>query len=162
MSKGQFFATLQLHACPDHLVEQASGKLLEYDIKPIWFQQPLIVNTSRAEWTSKMTVTKATDLVSDLSSLGFLHLELTQTIGELGLLYMSLPGLGIYRGEMNSAGSLVLSEDQINELVFKSAGNQREFMRLLRLALGQSWDDVLEPLRAVKYSDNVLLLNRAG
>ena len=75
---------------------------------------------------------------------------------------MALPGLGIYRGEMNSAGSLVLSEEQINELVFKSAGNQREFMRLLRLALGQSWDDVLESLRAVKYGDNVLLLNRAG
>lgn len=104
----------------------------------------------------------ADDLVSELNALANIHFELTQTVGAIGILFMSVPGLGIYRGELNSAGALMLSEDQINSLVTNSAGNQREFMRLLRLALGQSWDDILEPMRAIKYGDNVLLLNRAG
>jgi hypothetical protein len=75
---------------------------------------------------------------------------------------MAVPGLGIYRGELNDAGSIMLSEDRINLMVASSAGNQREFMRLLRMSLGQSWDDIIEPFRGAKYSDNVVLLNRAG
>jgi len=124
--------------------------------------QPLIQNSSRAELVLKLSQSRAEDLVSELSALGGIHFELTQTLGEMGILFMAVPGLGIYRGEMNSAGSLVLSEDQILQHVGSSAGNQREFMRLIRLALGQSWDDVLEPFRAIKYGENVLLLNRAG
>jgi len=162
MSRGQFVTTLTLHACPSHALAKTNAVLLPFGIKPDWIQQPLIQNSSRAEYSIKLAQRVADDLVSELNALGSIHFELTQTVGEMGVLFMSLPGLGIYRGELNSAGALVLSEDQINHLVTQSAGNQREFMRLLRLALGQSWDDVLEPMRAIKYGDNVVLLNRAG
>lgn len=162
MSKGQFATTLVLHACPDAILDKANDVLLRYSIQPVWAKQSLVVLSSKADCTLKLTQAKASDLVSELNSFGLMHFELTQNLGEYGVLYMSLPGLGIYRCEINSAGSLVLSEDQINQLVITSSGNQREFMRLLRIALGQSWDDILEPMRASKYCDNVLLLNRAG
>jgi hypothetical protein len=162
MSKGLFATTLALHACPDVAVDKTNELLLRYAIVPSWHSQTLLERCSRAEVTLKLAQAKALDLVSELNALGIIHFELTQTFGDHGLLYMSLPGLGIYRGEINSAGSLVLSEDQINQLLVSSAGNHREFMRLLRIALGQSWDDILEPMRATKYGDNVLLLNRAG
>lgn len=162
MSKGRFVTTLALHACPDDALAKTNEVLLQFGIKPAWGRQPLIQNSSRAECSIKLSQTLATDLVSELNTLGTNHFELTQIVGQMGVLFMSLPGLGIYRGDLNSAGTLVLSEDQINLLVSNSAGNQREFMRLLRLALGQSWDDILEPMRAIKYGDNVLLLNRAG
>jgi hypothetical protein len=162
MSKGQFVTTLAIHSCLDDALAKTNEVLLQFGIKPAWAQQPLIQNSFRAECSIKLDQALASELVSKLNTLGAIHFELTQTVGERGDLFMSLPGLGIYRGELNSAGSLVLSEDQINLLVSNSAGNQRDFMRLLRLALGQSWDDILEPMRAIKYGDNVLLLNRAG
>jgi hypothetical protein len=87
---------------------------------------------------------------------------MNQNQGKVGFLFMGVPGLGIYRGELNEAGSIMLSEDRINMMVSSSAGNHREFMRLLRVSLGQSWDDIIEPFRGAKYSDNVVLLNRAG
>jgi hypothetical protein len=87
---------------------------------------------------------------------------MNQRQGKFGLLFMGVPGLGIFRGELNEAGSILLSEDRINQMVDLSSGNQREFMRLLRLSLGQSWDDIMEPFRGAKYSNNVVLLNRAG
>jgi hypothetical protein len=56
----------------------------------------------------------------------------------------------------------MLSEDRINQMVDNAAGNHREFMRLLRVSLGQSWDDIMEPFRGAKFSKNVVLLTKAG
>jgi len=162
MSKGQFVTTLHIHACPDSLIVEIDNVLLPYGLRPVWNSQVLATQSSRTEVNLKLSQAKAEDLVAELNTLGAIHFELTQSFGVYGCLFMSVPGLGIYRGEMNSAGSLVLTEDQINSLVASSVGNHREFMRLLRIALGQSWDDILEPMRATKYGDNVLLLNRAG
>jgi hypothetical protein len=162
MSKGQFVTTLHIHACPDSQVVEIDNVLLQYGIRPVWHSQVLATQSSRTEVNLKLSQARAEDLVAELTALGAIHFELTQSFGVYGCLFMSVPGLGIYRGEMNSAGSLVLTEDQINSLVASSVGNHREFMRLLRLSLGQSWDDILEPMRATKYGDNLLLLNRAG
>jgi hypothetical protein len=162
MSRGQFAATLHIHACPDSLIVEIDNVLLPYGLRPVWNPQVLVTQSSRAEVNLKLSQVKAEDLVAELNAFGSIYFELTQSFGIYGCLFMSVPGLGIYRGEMNSAGSLVLTEDQINSLVASSVGNHREFMRLLRLSLGQSWDDILEPMRATKYGDNVLLLNRAG
>jgi hypothetical protein len=75
---------------------------------------------------------------------------------------MGVPGLGVFRGELNESGSIMLSEDRINQMVDNAAGNHREFMRLLRVSLGQSWDDIMEPFRGAKFSNNVVLLTKAG
>ena len=74
---------------------------------------------------------------------------------------MLVPGFGIYRAETNLAGEILLSEDRIWAIVQESSGNQRELQRLMRLALGQNWDDLLEPFRAQRLGSNVVLLNKA-
>jgi hypothetical protein len=102
------------------------------------------------------------EIASKIAQAVSLHFELVQHTKHSGVIYMFVPGLGIYRGELNASGSLVVTDVKLQTLLDQSAGNHREFTRLLRLCLGQSWDDILEPFRAAKYSDNVLLLNRAG
>lgn len=162
MRKGQFATTLALHACPTALLVQIEEVFQEFDIVISWYKQELLAHHYAADLTLRISEDQLVDLASRLSALGPIYFELNQRHGKVGVLFMAVPGLGIYRGELNDSGSIMISEERINLMVASSAGNQREFMRLLRLSLGQSWDDIMEPFRGAKYSDNVVLLNRAG
>ena len=162
MRKGQFGTTLSLHACPKALLSQIEAVFQELDVLIKWQKQDLLADHYSADIALKMTEEQSAELASRLYALGPIYFEMNQNQGKVGILFMGVPGLGIYRGELNDAGSIMLSEDRINMMVSSSAGNHREFMRLLRVSLGQSWDDIIEPFRGAKYSDNVVLLNRAG
>jgi len=162
MRKGRFGTTLALHACPKDLQSQVEAIFLELDVLIPWHKQELLAEHYSADLNIKMTEQQSVELASRLYALGPIYFEVNHNQGKVGLLFMGVPGLGIYRGELNEAGSIMLSEDRIQMMVSSSAGNHREFMRLLRVSLGQSWDDIIEPFRGAKYSDNVVLLNRAG
>jgi len=162
MRKGQFSTTLMIHACPENLVDQVNQVLLSFELSVTWLQQELMLGNKQAELAIKISEEQVEELASALYAVGEIYFEINQRQGKFGLLFMGVPGLGVYRGELNEAGSILLSEDRINQMISQGAGNQREFMRLLRVALGQSWDDIIEPFRAARYSDNVVLLNRAG
>jgi hypothetical protein len=162
MRKGQFVTTLAIHACPAELTAQIEQKLEPFQTSISWSVQDLISEHNSAEINIKVSEEQLEDLASELYGLGAVYFEANQRQGKHGLLFMGVPGLGIFRGELNEAGSIMLSEDRITHMVSISAGNQREFMRLLRVSLGQSWDDIIEPFRAARFSDNVVLLNRAG
>lgn len=162
MRKGQFATTLAIHACPENLVEQVNLVLGTFELSATWLEQELVLGTKQAELGVKLTEEQVEELASALYAVEAIYFEINQRQGKYGLLFMGVPGLGVYRGELNEAGSILLSEDRINQMISQGAGNQREFMRLMRVALGQSWDDIIEPFRAARYSDNVVLLNRAG
>lgn len=162
MRKGQSVTTLALHACPKALLGQIEKIFQEFDIVISWHNQELLADHYAADLTLKITEDQLVELASRVCGLGSIYFEMNQRQGKVGVLLMAVPGLGVYRGELNDSGSIMLSEDRINKMVSSSAGNQREFMRLLRMSLGQSWDDIMEPFRGAKYSDNVVLLNRAG
>jgi hypothetical protein len=151
-----------IHACPENLVDQVNQVLLSFELSVTWLQQELMLGNKQAELAIKISEEQVEELASALYAVGEIYFEINQRQGKFGLLFMGVPGLGVYRGELNEAGSILLSEDRINQMISQGAGNQREFMRLLRVALGQSWDDIIEPFRAARYSDNVVLLNRAG
>lgn len=162
MRKGQFATTLAIHACPENLVWQVEQLFQTFGPSPLWIRQELVHGSQRCELALKISEEQVEELASALYAIGTVYFEVNQRQGMFGLLFMGVPGLGVYRGELNEAGSILLSEDRINQMIAQGAGNQREFMRLLRVALGQSWDDIIEPFRGARYSDNVVLLNRAG
>ena len=162
MSKGHFDTTLVIHSCPAAAIDSTNSKLNELGMSVIWSPQSLIVGAFSAETRFKSSTKELDEMAAGLWQLGMLHFEIIQHTKYSGVTYMFVPGLGLFRGELNQAGTLTLSEDRLQSLLDQSAGNHREFTRLLRLALGQSWHDILEPFRAVKYTDNVVLLNRAG
>jgi hypothetical protein len=162
MPKGQFVTTVALHACPTALKVDVETIVIELGFSLSWAKQDLVAEHYSAEVTLRISEEQAIELASSIYVLGAVYFEMNQRQGKFGVLFMGVPGLGVFRGELNEAGSILLSEDRINQMVDLSSGNQREFMRLLRLSLGQSWDDIMEPFRGAKYSNNVVLLNRAG
>jgi len=161
MSRG-LLTTLVIYSCPLASQAEAESKIKELGLELNWGNQSLVLGTSFAEGSFRCSLVDLDEIASKLSQAGNLHFEIIQHTKHSGVIYMFVPGLGLYRGELNASGSLVVAEDKLQQLLDQAAGNHREFTRLLRLCLGQSWDDILEPFRAAKHSDNVLLLNRAG
>ena len=155
MARGQIPSRLVIHACP-------ASEISRIQIISNWANQNLLLGFQTGSTDMKLSTQEAENLVSELSQLPNCTFELIQSGKDSGVLFMHQPGLGIFRGELNAAGSIVLSEDRLQIMLEQSSGNHREFTRLLRIALGQSWDDLLEPFRAQEYSENVVLLNRAG
>jgi len=155
MARGQIPSRLVIHACP-------ASEISRIQIISNWTNQNLLLGFQTGSTDLKLSTQEAENLVSELSLIPNCTFELIQSGKDSGVLFMHQPGLGIFRGELNAAGSIVLSEDRLQIMLEQSSGNHREFTRLLRLALGQSWDDLLEPFRAQEYSENVVLLNRAG
>lgn len=155
MARGQIPSRLVIHACP-------ASEISRIQIISNWTNQNLLLGFQTGEADLKLSTHVAENLVSELSQIPSCTFELIQSGKDSGVLFMHQPGLGIFRGELNAAGSIVLSEDRLQIMLEQASGNHREFTRLLRLALGQSWDDLLEPFRAQEYSENVVLLNRAG
>ena len=155
MAKDHIPSRLVIHACPAAEISRIR-EITE------WSSQGLLLGFQTGSVSIRLTATESEDLVSRLAQIPNCTFELIQSRKDSGVLFMHQPGLGIFRGELNAAGSIVLSEDRIQQMLTESAGNHREFTRLLRLALGQPWDDLFEPFRAVSHSENVVLLNRAG
>lgn len=162
MRRGRFVLTLAIHACPRALVAKIDALLASLTVTANWLEQDLIPDNFSAEYSFKLTEDEAAELASKIYALGPIYFEMNQRLGRTGVLFMGVQGLGVYRGELNECGSIMLSEDRINQMVDTSAGNHREFMRLLRVSLGQSWDDIIEPFRGAKFSNNVVLLTKAG
>ncbi len=158
MRQTKVSTTLVIHACPESSIARVDDLL---GTSLTWSEQSLLKGTFTTQTSSSLTWLQAEELISNLHGLYGLYLDLIQTGQERGVLFMIVPGFGIYRAETNLAGEILLSEDRIWAIVQESSGNQRELQRLFRLALGQNWDDLLEPFRAQRIDSNVVLLNKA-
>ena len=76
--------------------------------------------------------------------------------------WMHTPDLGIFFAQTDTAGNTVIPEDRIR-YAMESAGNDAfELHRELRLALGQAWDDELEPFRHASDYSPVIWLHQVG
>lgn len=158
MSRGLISTTVVIFACPE-AEKEAVASLLEQPIT--WQKQPLVENSLKTQIHRKMSQGDALDLAAELNRIGSIYAEITAFGRDSGTVFLLAPGLGIYRAETNSVGEIMLGEERIRNIVDAAAGNFKELQRLLRIALGQTWDDLLEPFRAANYSDNVILLNKA-
>lgn len=155
MAKGQIPSRLVIHAC-------SAAETYRISSIDSWINQPLLLGFQAGSVNLRLTALEAEELASELALVSNITFELIQAGRDSGVLFMHLPGQGIFRGELNAVGSLTLSEERLQLMLEQATGNHREFTRLLRLALGQSWDDLLEPFRAIRHSENVVLLHRAG
>lgn len=160
MSRNQVATTLVVHACPSGAIQVVEDLLAGIEI--IWLAQPLIVGSVKAELSLKMSSLELEDLVSQMRRVGGIYLDCMQQGKESGIWFMLADGLGVFRAETNAAGEIMLSEERIRGALDSSAGNHRELSRLLRIQLGQAWDDVLEPFRAARYQANLALIHQAG
>ena len=88
-------------------------------------------------------------LASAFMNLKQLRFEITQTSGELGEGYRwsFTPTLGMYSSITDSAGNILISENQIRTAMEFSGSNLLTLNRELRKLLGQAFDDELEESR---------------
>lgn len=158
---------LYVHSAPRALcqhVEWGIGRALGEPVNLQWTSQPVIRGSVRATYTWRGTAGTAAAIASQLRGWEHLRFEVTEDASEGtdGGRWMHTPGLGIFYAQMDAAGNMVVPEDRIRYAMELAGGNATELHRELQLALGQAWDEELEPFRADGGDTSVVWMHRVG
>ncbi len=159
---------LFVHSCPKALaphVEWALAREIGRVVKLEWTAQPLLPEVLRAEAIWRGPAGTAAAVASSLFGWQQLRFEITedQTSATAGGRWMHTPALGIFHMQTDVAGNGVLSEDAVRAAIVGAEGDAERLARELRLALGEAWDEELEPFRSAEEGDaQVLTLHRVG
>lgn len=161
-SRGVLF----VHSVPPALcphVEWAAGNALGREVRLEWTAQPAAPGMLRAELSWAGDGGAGARLASALRGWEHLRYEVTEepTIENDGSRWAHTPELGIFHYQTDSVGNVVVPEDRIREAI-ASTSNRDELLDALDLALGQAWDDDLEPFRYAGAGAPVRWLHRVG
>jgi len=93
-----------------------------------------------------------------------LRFEVTEDagLGTDGGRWMHTPDLGVFFAQTDTVGNMVVPEDRVRYAMELAGGNAQELQRELRLALGQAWDEELEPFRHAHDDTSVIWLHKVG
>ena len=157
---------LFVHSVPPALgphVEWAAGSALGREVHLEWTPQSAAPGMYRSELSWMGEVGTGARLASALRGWEHLRYEVTEeaSIGSDGSRWAHTPELGIFHYQMDSCGNVVVPEDRIRAAM-ATAGGHAEIMEALDLALGQAWDDELEPFRYAGSGAPVRWLHRVG
>lgn len=158
---------LYVHSAPRALcphIEWAAGRVLGVPVSFAWRPQPLMPNAQRALYVWEGAPGTGALLASGLRGWEHLRYEVTEDAahGLDGGRWMHTPDLGIFHAQTDSAGNMVIPEDRIRAALEIGGANAFELHRELRVALGQAWDDELEPFRVAHEDAPIVWLHRAG
>ena len=141
---------LFFHACRKAYaphVESELARLLSARVSIQWATQTMRPGSCRADIEWRGAAGTAAAVMSSLRMFPGLHAEATEeaTACTPGMRYALVPQLGLWSGVMGAAGEVLLSEHQIQAAMALPEAHMRTH---LNRALGQPWDEVLEPMRA--------------
>lgn len=149
---------LFVHSCPRVLVphvEWALAREIGSVVKLDWTPQPLIPSMMRttAEWRGPIGT--AAEVASSLFGWQQLRFEITEdpAAGSDGGRWMHTPTLGIFHLHTDVVGNGVLNEEAVRRIVATSAGDARKMAQMLGQALGEQWDEELDPFRSAEEGD---------
>ena len=145
-------------------VEWAVSSVLGHQVHMEWTPQTAMPSMSRAEMSWAGEPGTGAMLASALGGWEHLRFEITEdaTATTEGGRWSATPGLGIFYAQTDFAGNVVIPENRIRAAIEQSAGDAAELRRLLDVALGQAWDDELEPFRYAGAGAPVRFLHRVG
>lgn len=86
---------------------------------------------------------ESAQLASDFARIGCVY-----EIEDCNQRFLYHPGLGIHRQQLDEAGEIVLRAGHVQRLIVEANGSNHELERLLRVAQGIAWMDLLEPYRS--------------
>ncbi|MFT0848073.1 DUF3145 domain-containing protein [Actinomycetaceae bacterium L2_0104] len=145
-------------------VEWAVSSVLGYQVHFEWTGQPAQAGMNRAEfsWTGESGM--GAMLASAIKGWEHLRYEITEdpTPVSEGGRWSFTPGLGVFYAQTDLAGNVVVPENRIRSAIERSQGDPGELQALLDVALGQAWDDELEPFRYAGAGAPVRWLHRVG
>ena len=158
---------LYVHSAPAALcphLEWAAGRALGEAVNFVWSDQPVLRGSQRAEYYWQGPQGTGSALASALRGWEHLRFEVTEDAGPGtdGGRWLHTPDLGIFYAQTDTVGNVVIPEDRVRYAMEVAGANALELHRELRLALGQAWDDELEPFRHAGDGARVVWLHRAG
>lgn len=158
---------LYVHSAPRALcqhVEWGLGRATGVPTTMPWIAQPVIPGTLRAEYAWEGPVGTGAKIASELRGWEHLRFEVTEdpSDGADGGRWMHTPGLGIFFVQTDAVGNVVVPEERIRYALEVAGGNATELHRELRLAMGQAWDEELEPFRLAGDDSPVTWMHRVG
>lgn len=155
-----------VHSAPRALcthIEWAAGTVLDARASLEWTAQPAAPGMFRAEYSWVGPIGTGARLASALRGWTHLRYEITEdpAPGHDGGRWSHTPELGIFHAHTDAHGNVVVPEDRIRAAM-EHAGDPSELRRRLDLALGQAWDDELEPFRYAGAGAPIRWLHRVG
>ena len=156
-----------IHSAPRALcphVEWAAGRALGAPLNFDWRPQPVVRGMQRTEYYWEGPVGSGAALASALRGWEHLRYEVTEdpTAATDGGRWMHTPELGVFHAQTDSAGNMVVPEDRIRAALEEAGSDAFELHRVLRVALGQAWDDELEVFRHAGEDTPVRWLHKVG
>ncbi|MDO4259647.1 MAG: DUF3145 domain-containing protein [Actinomycetaceae bacterium] len=161
-TRGVFF----VHSTPPALcphIEWAAGTALGQELHLQWSAQEAAPGMVRTEFSWVAPAGSGARLASALRGWEHLRYEVTEepSMGADGGRWSHTPSLGIFHAQMDSVGNVVVPEDRVRAAL-ENATTMEDLRARLDLALGQAWDDELEPFRYAGAGVAVRWLNRVG
>lgn len=156
-----------IHSAPRALcphVEWAAGRALGHAISFEWRPQPALKGAQRGEYYWDGPAGTGAAIASALRGWEHLRYEVTEdpSLGHDGARWMHTPDLGIFFAQTDTVGNMVIPEDRVRFAMESAGSDAFELHRELRLALGQAWDDELEPFRLATEGNSVVWLHAVG
>lgn len=142
---------LFVHSTPKALcahIEWAVSNVLGHQVNLQWTPQSAQEGTMRTELTWIGAAGTGANLASALRGWEHLRYEVTEgpSVGTDGGRWSHTPALGIFHAQTDSSGDVVVPESRIRAAL-AHADDPEKMVSELSLALGQAWDQELEPFR---------------
>jgi len=162
LTRGVLFVHSSARALCTH-VQWAASNVLGYEAAFDWTPQPAAPGMQRAELSWHGPQGTGARLASALRGWTHLRYEVTEepSLGADGGRWSHTPELGIFHAVTDVHGNVMLPEDRVRAAL-AHAGDPRRMRDELDLALGQAWDDELEPFRYAGAGAPVRWLHRVG
>ncbi|HEY4614875.1 MAG TPA: DUF3145 domain-containing protein [Citricoccus sp.] len=167
MSETMVRGVLYIHSAPAALcphIEWAVGAVLGAQERLEWTAQPAAQGAYRTEliWTASQG--SGARLASALRGWAHLRYEITEEAspGSDGSRWSHTPELGIFHATTDVAGNIMVSEDRIRYAYEQANGDPSAVFHELSLALGEAWDEELEPFRQAAEGAPVRWLHQVG
>lgn len=129
-------------------IEWTLGTILGRDVRLDWTAQPAAPGMLRGEYSWVGPVGTGPQIASAMRGWEHLRYEVTEeaTASTNGARYSHTPALGIFHAQIDAFGNTVIPEDRVRNAIQNST-DMTAMRAALDLAVGQAWDNELEPFR---------------
>jgi hypothetical protein len=139
-----------IHSAPTALrqhIEWGLNSLLGVPQHFTWRDQPLAAGTIRTTIEFRGETGLAAKIATALKNWHYLRFEVQELGNNGGEYFRFTPELGIHRAAIDASGSILIAENVIRKALTNF--DDLEVRENLVLALGEAWDEALEPMRGV-------------